>query len=76
MKTRLDQALVERGLCDTRTRAQRLIMAGQVRVNGQVGQKSGQLISPDSVVELEQNERFVSRGGGKLEHALVPLEST
>ncbi len=71
MKTRLDQALVERGLCDTRTRAQRLIMAGQVRVNGQVGQKSGQLISPDSVVELEQNERFVSRGGGKLEHAMV-----
>lgn len=74
MKTRLDQALVDRGLCESRTRAQRLIMAGQVRINGQVGKKAGQIVSADVVIELEQNERFVSRGGGKLEHALVTFK--
>ena len=71
MKQRLDQALVDRGLCESRTRAQRLIMAGQVRINGQVGRKAGESVPPDSVLEVVHGERFASRGGGKLEHALT-----
>ena len=71
MKHRLDQALVDRGLCESRTRAQRLIMAGQVRINGQVGRKAGESVALDSVLEVVHGERFASRGGGKLEHALV-----
>lgn len=71
MKHRLDQALVDRGLCESRTRAQRLIMAGQVRINGQVGRKAGESVPPDSVLEVVHGERFASRGGGKLEHALT-----
>lgn len=71
MKSRLDQALVERGLCVSRTQAQRSIMAGQVRVNGQIGVKASDSVAPESVVELVQSERFASRGGGKLEHALL-----
>lgn len=71
MKSRLDQALVERGLCESRTRAQRLIMAGQVRVNGQMAHKSGEGVEPEDVLELAMGERFASRGGGKLDHALI-----
>jgi len=71
VKHRLDQALVDRGLCESRTRAQRLIMAGQVRINGQVGRKAGESVPPDSVLEVVHGERFASRGGGKLEHALT-----
>jgi 23S rRNA (cytidine1920-2'-O)/16S rRNA (cytidine1409-2'-O)-methyltransferase len=78
VKHRLDQALVDRGLCESRTRAQRLIMAGQVRINGQVGRKAGESVALDSVLEVVHGERFASRGGGKLEHALVHfgLEAT
>jgi 23S rRNA (cytidine1920-2'-O)/16S rRNA (cytidine1409-2'-O)-methyltransferase len=67
---RLDQALVERGLCDSREKAKRAIMAGQVKVNGQLAHKPSESVKPDSLVELVTAEKFVSRGGLKLEHAL------
>jgi 23S rRNA (cytidine1920-2'-O)/16S rRNA (cytidine1409-2'-O)-methyltransferase len=66
----LDQVLVERGLCESRERAKRAIMAGQVRVNGQIARKASDGIQDSDAVELASVERFVSRGGHKLEHAL------
>ena len=67
---RLDQALVERGLCDSREKARRAILAGEVRVNQQVGRKASDSVKPDDEVVLVAKERFVSRGGYKLQHAL------
>jgi 23S rRNA (cytidine1920-2'-O)/16S rRNA (cytidine1409-2'-O)-methyltransferase len=70
-RDRLDKALVERGLVASRDRAQRLIMAGAVRVNGQVADKAGSLIAAGDAIELtEEDIPFVSRGGLKLEGAL------
>lgn len=67
---RLDQVLVDRGLCPTRTKAQAAVLAGMVRVNGQPARKAGETVRPDDTLELAAGERFVSRGGHKLEHAL------
>ncbi len=61
---------MERGLCDSRERAKRLVLAGQVRVNGQPARKPSDTIKPGDEVALEAPEKFVSRGGHKLEHAL------
>ena len=69
-RRRLDQALVERGLCGSRERAQRAVLAGQVRVNGQMAAKASQAVGSGDAVELVAAERYVSRGGYKLEHAL------
>jgi len=68
---RLDVLLVEKGLAESRSLAQRLVMAGQVRVDGQVAGKPSQLVSPDASLAVEQPPRFVSRGGEKLEAALA-----
>ncbi len=68
--TRLDQALVERGLCDSREKAKRLILAGQVRINGQPARKPSDTVKPADELTLDAPEKFVSRGGHKLEHAL------
>jgi ribosomal protein S4 len=68
--TRLDQALVERGLCDSRERAKRAVLAGQVRVNGHPANKASDAIKPADDVTLTAAEKYVSRGGHKLEHAL------
>jgi 23S rRNA (cytidine1920-2'-O)/16S rRNA (cytidine1409-2'-O)-methyltransferase len=75
-KERLDLLLVERSLAVSRNLAQRLIMAGQVRVNGQIMLKSGTKISPDSEIQIIGMPQFVSRGGEKLAAALevFPLE--
>jgi len=67
---RLDQALVARGLCASREKAQRFVMAGQVRVNGHPARKSSDSVRPQDEIELTGQEKFVSRGGFKLEHAL------
>lgn len=67
---RLDQELVERGLCVSREKAKRAVMAGQVRVNGQVARKPSDAVKTQDHLELSQGEKFVSRGGLKLEHAL------
>ena len=66
----MDQVLVERGLCESREKAKRAIMAGQVRVNGQMARKASDGIKASDTVELASAERFVSRGGHKLDHAL------
>ncbi|MBM3902979.1 MAG: TlyA family RNA methyltransferase [Verrucomicrobia bacterium] len=68
---RLDQVLVDRGLCESRAKAQRLIMAGQVRVNGHPARKASDPVRDGDPVEVLLADRYVSRGGHKLEHALV-----
>ena len=68
--TRLDQALVERGLCESRERAKRAILAGQVRVNAQSARKPSDSVKPDDQLTLDAGDKYVSRGGHKLEHAL------
>jgi 23S rRNA (cytidine1920-2'-O)/16S rRNA (cytidine1409-2'-O)-methyltransferase len=68
--TRLDQALVERALCDSREKAKRLILAGQVRVNGHPARKPSDTVKPADAIIVAAGEKFASRGGHKLEHAL------
>jgi 23S rRNA (cytidine1920-2'-O)/16S rRNA (cytidine1409-2'-O)-methyltransferase len=69
-KVRLDVLLIERGLVESRAKAQALIMAGQVRVNGQVALKPATAIDGNSALEVDTGPRFVSRGGEKLDAAL------
>ena len=69
-KVRLDVLLVEKGLADSRAKAQALIMAGQVRVADQVALKPATTVQPDAVLTVELGPRFVSRGGEKIEGAL------
>lgn len=69
MKKRLDLLLVERGLAESRTRAQALVMEGKVRVDGQVETKASRQVEAEVEVEVEAPPRFVSRGGEKLEGA-------
>jgi 23S rRNA (cytidine1920-2'-O)/16S rRNA (cytidine1409-2'-O)-methyltransferase len=70
-KTRLDLLLMERGLAESRAKAQAIIMAGQVRVNGQVVDKSSASFLADVQVAVDSGPRFVSRGGEKLLGALT-----
>ena len=69
--TRLDQVLVERSLCDSREKAKRLILAGQIRVNGHPARKASDRVKPADEITVAVPEKFVSRGGHKLEHALA-----
>ena len=69
-KIRLDVLLTERGLAESRAKAQALIMAGQVRVDGQVALKPATAIESGSGLEVDSGPRFVSRGGEKLDAAL------
>jgi 23S rRNA (cytidine1920-2'-O)/16S rRNA (cytidine1409-2'-O)-methyltransferase len=68
--SRLDQALVERGLCESRERAKRAVIAGQVRINAQTARKPSDSVKPEDALTLDAAEKYVSRGGHKLEHAL------
>ena len=69
--SRLDTLLVERGLVATRERARALILAGQVRVNGQPATKAGHTVQPEDEVTLDTPDHpYVGRGGVKLAHAL------
>jgi 23S rRNA (cytidine1920-2'-O)/16S rRNA (cytidine1409-2'-O)-methyltransferase len=70
MKQRLDLALVERGLAETRARAQALIMAGEVLVDGKRVDKAGVQVGDTSLLEVKSGLPYVSRGGPKLAHAL------
>ncbi|MCF7669448.1 MAG: TlyA family RNA methyltransferase [Verrucomicrobia bacterium] len=70
-RLRLDQAMVAAELCESREKAQRLLMAGQVLVNDKPAGKPGDSIKPDDQIRLKAGERYVSRGGLKLEHALT-----
>jgi 23S rRNA (cytidine1920-2'-O)/16S rRNA (cytidine1409-2'-O)-methyltransferase len=70
-KSRLDVALVERRLVASRERARAMILAGQVRVNGEVVSKAGHPVAADADVTLiEPDHPYVGRGGVKLAHAL------
>jgi 23S rRNA (cytidine1920-2'-O)/16S rRNA (cytidine1409-2'-O)-methyltransferase len=70
-KHRLDLALVERGLCETRSKAQSLIMARRILVNGQHVDKAGATVVDDDELRIEELEHpWVGRGGMKLAHAL------
>ncbi|MDT8377190.1 MAG: TlyA family RNA methyltransferase [Mariprofundaceae bacterium] len=69
-KTRLDHLLTERGLAESGSQAQRLIMAGLVYVNGQRSDKAGTKFRNDIDIEVREPLKFVSRGGLKLEKAL------
>ena len=71
MKQRLDTTLVSRGLAESRTRAQALVMEGKVRVRGQVERKPSRAGDEGDEVEVEAPPRFVSRGGEKLEGAFA-----
>ena len=75
-KIRLDLLLVERGFAETRSKAQAIIMAGQVRVNGQMVDRAGAAFLPDVQIVVETGPQFVSRGGEKLAGALkaFPLD--
>jgi 23S rRNA (cytidine1920-2'-O)/16S rRNA (cytidine1409-2'-O)-methyltransferase len=68
-KKRLDVLLVERGLAETRSQAQALVLAGLVRGHD----KPGQQVAEDTELEVERPARFVSRGGEKLQNALDAL---
>ncbi len=70
MTERLDQALVARGLCESREKAQRAVLAGHARINGQLARKSSDKVREGDILELSQGEKYVSRGGFKLEKAL------
>ena len=75
---RLDLALLDRRLAETREKAQALILAGKVRVDGQRADKPGRAVASDARIEVEEPLKYVSRGGLKLEAALlqfaVPVE--
>jgi 23S rRNA (cytidine1920-2'-O)/16S rRNA (cytidine1409-2'-O)-methyltransferase len=71
MKVRIDQLVVDRGLAESRQKAQALILAGDVLVNRQKAQKPGQQVSTDAAVEVTGRLPFVSRGGLKLDAALT-----
>jgi 23S rRNA (cytidine1920-2'-O)/16S rRNA (cytidine1409-2'-O)-methyltransferase len=71
MKPRLDRLLVDRGLAPTREKAQALIMAGAVLVDGRKAAKSGQPVDAESRIEVLAQPPFVSRGGLKLAAAIA-----
>jgi 23S rRNA (cytidine1920-2'-O)/16S rRNA (cytidine1409-2'-O)-methyltransferase len=70
-KQRLDLLLVERNLCESRQLAQRLIRAGEVKVNQRLVDKPGTEIAPDAEIEVKAKPPYVSRGGEKLAKALA-----
>ena len=71
---RIDLFLVEHGLAESREQAKRLILAGAVAVNGNIRIKPGQRVPPDAKIVVQKPQRYVSRGGLKLEKALSLFE--
>ena len=67
-KDRLDRLLPAMGFAPTRARARALILAGRVKVDSRVVDKAGALVKPGSIIEITGRNRYVSRGGEKLEH--------
>jgi len=68
-KERLDKLLTNKGIVSSRSQAQRLIMAGKVKVNGELAYKPSQLFPVSSQVEIKKKPPFISRGGRKLQAA-------
>ncbi|HUS83510.1 MAG: TlyA family RNA methyltransferase [Anaerolineales bacterium] len=75
-KKRIDLLLVDRGLAESRSQAQKLIMAGLVRVQGQLIHKASQTVEQGMLIELTSGPRFVSRGGEKLQAAVETFPVT
>lgn len=73
-KVRLDQAVTDAGLVESRSRARAMILAGDVLVNGAAVLQAGKPVGPTDVVVLRARPKFVSRGGDKLEHALTAFD--
>ncbi len=69
-KVRIDKLLVDKGLIESREKAARQILAGEVFVDGQLVDKASVLVAPGAAVEVRARSPFVSRGGEKLVHAL------
>src|SRR5919107_170645 len=69
-RKRLDALLVERGFAESRSRAEAVILAGDVRVGGRTVTKAGSRIAPGEPISVDERERFVSRAGEKLDAAL------
>jgi 23S rRNA (cytidine1920-2'-O)/16S rRNA (cytidine1409-2'-O)-methyltransferase len=69
-KVRIDKLLVDKGLIESREKAARQILAGEVFVDGQLVDKASVLVAPGAEVEVRARSPFVSRGGEKLVHAL------
>jgi 23S rRNA (cytidine1920-2'-O)/16S rRNA (cytidine1409-2'-O)-methyltransferase len=70
MKVRLDVMLAERGLAESREKAQALVLAGEVLVDGVKARKPGQSVSPEADLKVLQRPLYVGRGGLKLEAAI------
>jgi 23S rRNA (cytidine1920-2'-O)/16S rRNA (cytidine1409-2'-O)-methyltransferase len=73
-KIRLDILMMDRGIAESRSQAQRLIMAGEVRVSGQIVLKPSISFPRDVQIEIEKAPQFVSRGGEKLEAGLKAFD--
>ncbi len=73
-KQRLDLLVAAKGLVESREQARRLIMAGQVRVNGQLATKPGHTFPETALIEVSALPRFVGRGGEKLEAAMTAFK--
>jgi 23S rRNA (cytidine1920-2'-O)/16S rRNA (cytidine1409-2'-O)-methyltransferase len=69
-RRRIDAELVDRGLFASRERARASVLAGEVRVAGQVVTKAGHMVEADAVIDVAERQRYVSRGGDKLAGAL------
>jgi 23S rRNA (cytidine1920-2'-O)/16S rRNA (cytidine1409-2'-O)-methyltransferase len=69
-RRRIDAELVDRGLFSSRERARAAVLAGEVRVGGEVVTKAGAPVTEDAVIDVAERQRFVSRGGDKLSGAL------
>ncbi len=74
VKTRLDVAMVSRGLAESRNQAQAIIMAGDVLVNGAVAPHASNSVRAADLIDLKAKPRFVSRGGEKLAQALEAFQ--
>lgn len=70
VRMRIDRLLVERGLAESREKALKLILAGDVFVDGERVDKAGALVAAEAELELHDRSRYVSRGGEKMAHAL------
>jgi 23S rRNA (cytidine1920-2'-O)/16S rRNA (cytidine1409-2'-O)-methyltransferase len=74
-RLRIDRLLVEKGLAESREKAVRYIMAGEVLIDGQRVDKAGALVSTEAEIELKGRSPYVSRGGEKLAHALDQFQT-
>lgn len=73
-KQRLDEAVVSRGLVETRARAKAMILAGDILIDGIVAKSAGVPVRPEQSVALREKARYVSRGGEKLHHAIEAFD--